>query len=216
MNPKSTKGHATKARILEAAINLIYERGANGTSVDDVLKASGTGKSQFYHYFLNKDQLLLEVLKAQREKFPGKNLSDFNFASMEGISNWLGSIRKDFAAGNYQHGCPIGNIAGELALASDEVKSAVTAAIGTWETELARGLKAQKLRGYLKPSADPTEIALFIISVIEGALLLSKTSNSPRYLDAAVGQINQYMKLHTVSISGRLNLPRTSTLGFCP
>ncbi len=216
MNPKSTKGHATKARILEAAINLIYERGANGTSVDDVLKASGTGKSQFYHYFLNKDQLLLEVLRAQREKYPGKNLADFNFASVEGISTWLGSVRKDFLAGNYQHGCPIGNIAGELGLASEEVKSAVAATIGAWEAALARGLKAQKLRGYLKPNAEPSEIALFIISVIEGALLLSKTSNSPRYIDAAVSQINQYMKLHTVSTGGRLNLPRTSTLGFCP
>ena len=216
MNPKSTKGHATKARILEAAINLIYERGANGTSVDDILKASGTGKSQFYHYFLNKDQLLLEVLKAQREKFPGKNLSEFNFATVEGINSWLGSVKKDFLAGQYKHGCPIGNLASELGLASDEVKSAVTATIGSWEAELARGLKAQKLRGYLKPNAEPTEIALFIISVIEGALLLSKTSNSPRYIDAAVNQINQYVKLQTVSTGSKMSMPRTSNLGFCP
>lgn len=216
MNPKSTKGHATKARILEAAINLIYERGANGTSVDDVLKASGTGKSQFYHYFLNKDQLLLEVLKAQREKFPGKNLSEFNFATVEGISSWLGSVKRDFLAGQYQHGCPIGNLAGELALASEEVRSAVTATIVTWEAELTRGLKAQKLRGYLKPNAEPTEIALFIISVIEGALLLSRTSNSSRYIDAAVNQINQYVKLQTVNANSKMSMPRPSNLGFCP
>jgi TetR/AcrR family transcriptional repressor of nem operon len=216
MNPKSTKGHATKARILEAAINLIYERGANGTSVDDILKASNTGKSQFYHYFLNKDQLLLEVLKAQREKYPGKNLSDFNFASAEGINNWLSAVRKDFLAGQYQHGCPIGNLASELGLASEEVKSAVVVTIAGWEAELTRGLKAQKLRGYLKPNAEPAEIAVFIISVIEGALLLSKTSSSPRYIDAAVNQINQYVKLQTVSSGSKLNLPRTSTLGFCP
>jgi len=216
MNPKSTKGLATKARILEAAINLIYERGANGTSVDDILKASGTGKSQFYHYFLNKDQLLLEVLKAQSQKYPGKNLSEFNFASQDGIGTWLATVRKDFLAGQYKYGCPIGNLVSEFGLASVEIKSALNATIANWEAELTKGLKAQKLRGYLKQNAEPSEIAVFIISVIEGALLLSKTSSSPRYIDAAISQITKHMKLLSTNTNGHLNLPRSSTLAFCP
>jgi AcrR family transcriptional regulator len=52
---------STKDRILAVALDLFHENGINATSVDDILEASGTGKSQFYYYF--KDLLYLFYLK---------------------------------------------------------------------------------------------------------------------------------------------------------
>lgn len=216
MNPKSTKGHATKSRILEAAISLIYERGANGTSVDDILTASGTGKSQFYHYFRNKDQLLTEVVVIQGSQFPGKDLARFNFSSSDGISLWLTSIRADFAKGNYKHGCPVGNLASEFSNGPAELKNAINSAFNTWESSLSRGLRTQKARGLLKQTTDTNEIASFIVGAIEGALLLAKTSESIGYLDAAINQINSFLKLNSVGLSTSRAIPRPTSLGFCP
>src|SRR6476619_6957352 len=61
----TARGAATRARIVAAASSLVYERGFAGTSLDDVMAATGTSKSQLYHYFADKDALILEVIRRQ-------------------------------------------------------------------------------------------------------------------------------------------------------
>jgi TetR/AcrR family transcriptional regulator, transcriptional repressor for nem operon len=61
----TARGAATRARIVAAAASLVYERGFAGTSLDDVMAATGTSKSQLYHYLADKDALIREVIKAQ-------------------------------------------------------------------------------------------------------------------------------------------------------
>ena len=66
MAPRLTKrGAATRARIVEGAAELMYERGVAGTSLDDIMAATGTSKSQLYHYFDGKDALVLDVIRSQ-------------------------------------------------------------------------------------------------------------------------------------------------------
>lgn len=47
-----------KSRIVSAAWQLFYEKGYNGTTVDDIIALSGTSKGSFYYYFSTKDELL--------------------------------------------------------------------------------------------------------------------------------------------------------------
>ena len=47
-----------KSRIVSAAWQLFYEKGYNGTTVDDIISLSGTSKGSFYYYFSTKDELL--------------------------------------------------------------------------------------------------------------------------------------------------------------
>lgn len=47
-----------KSRIVTAAWQLFYDKGYNGTTVDDIIEASGTSKGSFYYYFSSKDELL--------------------------------------------------------------------------------------------------------------------------------------------------------------
>ncbi|HUE95440.1 MAG TPA: helix-turn-helix domain-containing protein, partial [Longimicrobiaceae bacterium] len=63
MDPVTTRGRASKARIVEAAARLMHVNGVAATSVDEVLAESGAGKSQFYHYFRTKDELVEGVLE---------------------------------------------------------------------------------------------------------------------------------------------------------
>lgn len=54
---KDTK-KSVKSRIVSAAWQLFYEKGYNGTTVDDIIELSGTSKGSFYYYFSTKDELL--------------------------------------------------------------------------------------------------------------------------------------------------------------
>lgn len=52
------KKESMKNRIVSAAWQLFYEKGYNGTTVDDIIELSGTSKGSFYYYFNTKDELL--------------------------------------------------------------------------------------------------------------------------------------------------------------
>ena len=49
---------SVKSRIVSAAWQLFYEKGYNGTTVDEIIELSGTSKGSFYYYFDTKDELL--------------------------------------------------------------------------------------------------------------------------------------------------------------
>lgn len=59
---------STKTRMLESATALLLSKGVESTAVDDILKASGTGKSQFYHYFGSKSGMIAQVLEHVRAR----------------------------------------------------------------------------------------------------------------------------------------------------
>ena len=64
-NSLTARGVATRSRIVEAAADLIYAHGVERTSLDEVMAASGVSKSQLYHYFADRDALVLEVIARQ-------------------------------------------------------------------------------------------------------------------------------------------------------
>src|SRR3974390_3613768 len=64
----TARGAATRSRIVEAAADLIYAHGVERTSLDEVMAASGVNKSQLYHYFADKDALVLEVITSQTQR----------------------------------------------------------------------------------------------------------------------------------------------------
>ena len=60
--PATAKGRRSRELIIETAARLMRPRGISATPLDDVLSASGTGKSQLYHYFRTKEELTSAVL----------------------------------------------------------------------------------------------------------------------------------------------------------
>ena len=52
----------TRARLTKVARSLFSIHGCDGTTLDDVLVATGVSKGAFYHYFKSKDSLCLDVL----------------------------------------------------------------------------------------------------------------------------------------------------------
>ena len=99
----------------EAAV-LMFAHGVRGTSLDDVRAAAGVSKSQLYHYFADKDDLVraviarqtTEVLDAQRPL-----LDDLD--SWATIAAWFDLLVTIQDARACAGGCPLGSLASELA-----------------------------------------------------------------------------------------------------
>lgn len=177
---------ATRARIVEAAADLMFADGVANTSLDAVLAASGTSKSQLYHYFADKSELVLAVIVRQTERvLAGQEPQLHRLDTLAGLHRWgetlVAAQRRRRCAG----GCPIGSLAAELA--DKPLPRAVLADSFTrWESYLVAGFTAMRERGELAGGADPTDLATAVMAALQGGLLLTQTSRSTRPLRLAL------------------------------
>jgi TetR/AcrR family transcriptional repressor of nem operon len=181
------RGAATRARIVEAAADLVFVYGAAGTSLDDVMTASATSKSQLYHYFADKDALINEVIGLQTERVlaaqqPHLRQSD----SMAGLQQWRDAIIEMNQVRGGVGGCPVGSLASELSDRSESARELLTRSFQTWESYLVAGLQAMRDRGELAAEADPAELAGALMAALQGGLLLAQTTRTTRPLELAL------------------------------
>ena len=182
--PKTARGRQRKGAIISAAAALMYEHGVKATSVDDVLVASGCGKSQFYHYFSGKDDLVADVLELQLETVLG-GVDEFRLDTWSGIRAWFDSL----LAGQEQRGfrgCPVGALAIELSGSSASMQRHVAQAFSRWETSLADAFVSMKKKELLEPSAQPALLAEAMLTAIQGGYLLSTARRELRPLQTAL------------------------------
>lgn len=170
-NPSTQHGQEIRARIVAVAARLMYERGVAATSVDRVLSESGTGKSQFYHYFSGKDELIAEVLRHQLERILDAE-SQLRLHSWADADAWLEASVAGQAARQFR-GCPLGSIAGEAAEQSGPLRAIASEAFASWESALAEKLSVLQFRGLLHQDADLTSLAETLIAILQGGYLLS-------------------------------------------
>ena len=190
----TSRGTATKARIVEAAAALIYARGAERVSLDDVMAASGTSKSQLYHYFADKEDLVRAVIAYQADRIVTSNAAVLDrLDSFEGLRAWRDMTLAASRANGGFGGCPLGALANELAATSEATGLLLDESFAAWGAVIAAGLARMKARGRLVPAADTAALAVAALAAIQGGLLLSKSARSSRPLalafDMALGHI---------------------------
>lgn len=185
--PTTEKGRATRRRIVQAAAELVAEKGAAATSLDDVGARSGASRSQLYHYFEDRDDLVRAVVDATTEAVLGAQdglLDDLD--SWAGIDRWfqaLVDLQIDRAA---RGGCPIGSLAGQLAERDPRARAAIADGLGRWEEHLRQGLENMQRRGKLRAGADPAKLATATMAAIQGGLLLTQVRRDPSQLRTAL------------------------------
>ena len=192
----TARGTATRARIVDAAADLIYARGVDRTSLDDVMAESRVSKSQLYHYFKDKDALVLEVIALQTERVLGAQQPHLDaLDSLEGLRSWRDAIVR-LNAQVRASGCPLGSLANELAKNSLGARKRLAGSFGMWTDYIERGLVTMHARGTLVPSADPHELAVALLSAVQGGLLLAKTTKSSRALEIAIDMAIDHVAKH--------------------
>lgn len=183
----TARGAATRARIVEAAADLVYRRGASGTSLEDIMDASATSKSQVYHYFADKEGLMRAVIELQTRRVTGGHAARLKAVdSLEGLRGWAGAVIAMNKTAGSAGGCPLGSLASELADRSESAREMLALAFGLWESHLAAALRTMRDRGELKGEARPEDLATTMIAALEGGLLLAQTTRSTRPLELAL------------------------------
>ena len=195
--PKTGRGRASRERIVERAAELFAERGVAGTSLDDVLAAAGAGKSQLYHYFSGRDDLVAAAVGLRcTQVLAGLTQALGSVASLAELEQALNG----FAAGFEQMGmpgCPIGSLAADVAESNEGARQQVAAAFNAWERLFADALERMRQQGELRADASPAVLATALLASLEGGMVLSQTRKDAASLhiavEAGLGQVRTYL-----------------------
>lgn len=181
------KGAATRDRIVKAAADLVLQRGAQGTSLDDIRTATATSKSQLFHYFPGgKGELVSAIGALQAER-----VLDAQRPYLDTLDTWVAWERwRDAVVTHYgtqpHWGCPIGALTAELVRSEPHRAPAAVAHMDRWRGYLQAGLTRMIQTGRLRANTNPRTLSLAIFAAVQGGLALTAMTESIEPLEAAL------------------------------
>src|SRR3954453_23734002 len=162
------RGLATRARRARAAAPLMYTKGVNATTLDDVRIASGTSKSQLYSHFVDKESLVQEVISLRANEVLERHRQRLErLDSIRGLELWRDAIVQRNALRNGAYGCEIGSLASELADQNEAARISLNDHFNTWQALLTAGLTRMIDDGVLRPDADPELLAMGLMAALQ-------------------------------------------------
>ncbi len=193
--PLTRKGRETRQRIIEAAARLVYEGTVAAVSLDEVCRATSTSKSQLYHYFDDKEDLVHAVIDHERERVLGFHRPALgSLSTWDDIQRWRDMIVEAQAARACRGGCPLGSLASELADLDEPARRQLSSAFVAWEQLLNDGLAKMADAGTLRADANTKDLAVSVIASLQGGLLLAEIDRSTRPLEIALDAAIAYLR----------------------
>jgi TetR/AcrR family transcriptional repressor of nem operon len=195
------KGQATRARIIDVAARLMFERGVANTSIDEVRNTAGVGGSQISHYFQDKRDLTREVITARRNDVVAFHTQPRLGAldSIESLQAWADACIDDIDTVYRLGGCIYGSLAGELIEADDEIHDDLARGYDQWLELFHAGLAAMRQRGELRADADPRHLAVSLVIAHQGGAMVTHATGDAEPLRVAVNAAVDYVRSFAVN-----------------
>jgi TetR/AcrR family transcriptional repressor of nem operon len=195
----SDKALQTRDRILRSAVELFYQHGYNATGLERVIGAAGVVKGNFYYYFKSKEALAVEALRWHRERVARELGVDSGLGGgspLQRLFTLLDGMRDQVVGGSGDcevRGCFFGNLALEMSAASEEVRRELAVIFDNLRALMADLIAQAQQVGEVSADVEPAKTAAMVLSLLEGAVLLSKTAQNPAEIDGALDFIRGYL-----------------------
>jgi len=186
----------TRARLIDSARYLFWERGFAGTTMADLLAHAGVNSGSFYHFFESKEDLLRAVLEAYLKGLKPM-IVDPAFARTDDpvgrIFAILAGYRERILETDCKYGCPIGRLALEIDPENRPAHKLIAANFHNWIGVVRECVNQVKDR--LPPTTDPDALSTYVLAVMEGGVMLSRSYGSVEPFDRAVQQLHDHFRL---------------------
>ncbi len=169
-----------KSKLVETAAELIYRQGWNATGINQILTVAQVPKGSFYYYFHSKEELGVAIVK-----FHGQKLQETyrctllseqltGRQALEAFFEWLLALQR---RNEWRLGCPVGSFTNEVADNTEKIAQAcrevLTEMIAAISSAIARG----QLDRTVTSQSNAQELGVFVASVMQGGLLLMKSTH---------------------------------------
>jgi TetR/AcrR family transcriptional repressor of nem operon len=176
----------TKARLIEAGLRMLLERGYNSLGLQAILEETGIPKGSFYHHFVDKEDFALQVIDAyigEVHTVLDACLGDATQSPLARIRKFFETVRLKYREDGYM-GCLMGGLGQELSGTSEVFRQKIEWCFSSIAERLAACVDDAKKRGEIAPNRDSREIANLLVDCWEGAALRSRLRKTASSLDA--------------------------------
>ncbi|MEM9926351.1 MAG: TetR/AcrR family transcriptional regulator [Cyanobacteria bacterium P01_D01_bin.50] len=191
-----SKGEETKERILHQAAALFNTQGYAGASISDIMRVTGLKKGGIYNHFQSKDELALQAfdyaIDLIKQRY-GDALRNKRHA-VERLQAIISVFSANIENPAIEGGCPLMNAAVESDDAHPMLRQRAQAAMDSWRNMVCKVIQKGIARGEIRPEVKADEVASVMISLIEGAVMMSKLYDDSTHLDRAIAHLNSYIK----------------------
>ncbi|CAM4179180.1 AcrR family transcriptional regulator [Paenibacillus endophyticus] len=188
---KIRKGEKTKQSVIEKTALLLNRQGYLTTSLAEITDATGLQKGGLYNHFKDKEELLIESFKYCCT-LVDERIKETLDAEQTPVNQLLAFVEFYFGL-DFPGGCPIANAAVEADSASaplfQQAQEAMNRLLDLLEGIVKKGIQLNEIR----PLADSKEAALYILSTVEGALLMRKLFPASSSITVVRDQLFQYI-----------------------
>ena len=186
-----SKAEKTREFIIEKAAPIFNKKGYAGTSLKDLMEATGLTKGSIYGNFENKDEVATAVFN-YNIKLVNKRIAEYVVPKNTYTEKLIGIT--EYYRQNWKYvfdkgGCALLNASVE---ADDNLlflKETVQNSIKRWVKSIGVIIEDGKNKGEFKKNINSTEYAYTIITLLEGGIMLGKIMNNQKHLIAALDRI---------------------------
>lgn len=187
-----SKAEKTKQFIIEQTASLFNTKGYTSTSLSDITEATGLTKGSIYGNFENKDEVALEVYRYNAgalAKNMARSFGDEFPKTVHKLHAFVDFYRKNWKIVFSNGGCPLMNAATEADDTFPDLKKQVQSSFEEWKKKIASVIAEGQNKGEINKDRNSEEYASLFIMLIEGGILLSKTTGEIKFLHLALDRI---------------------------
>jgi TetR/AcrR family transcriptional regulator, transcriptional repressor for nem operon len=178
------KGERTRQRIIKKAAPLFNQHGFSGCSMQDVSVATGLEKGSLYAHFANKEELAVAAFD-----YAWQQTGSARVGNLDEINNSVDKLKlhiENFVSKpSFSGGCPMLNTILDSDDGNPALRHRAEAALEEWAGFLADIIRTGQTKGEIRSSVHPEDLAVLLISLLEGAFISSKLQRSRRALALA-------------------------------
>jgi TetR/AcrR family transcriptional repressor of nem operon len=190
------KTSPTRERLIHSALFLFWERGFAGTSMAELLAHAEVNSGSFYHFFESKEALLKAVLEEYRVALYPQVVDPAFLQTrdpIERIFAILAGYRGRILATNCQYGCPLGRLALEIDPENRPAHQLIAENFQGWIGAVRECLEQSRDR--LPQGQDLEALATYVLAVMEGGVMLSRSYGDVQPFDRTVAQLREHFQL---------------------
>ena len=199
---KQPRALATREKILQAAARLIALKGYHDAKLEEILDAAQVTKGAFFHHFRDREDLGFAVLDwhmdrrrqlldAIQQELPLAEQADplqQVFRRLDAIQEMV--HRREGCKG----GCIIGNMSTALSDCHDGFRKRLAECFDEMAQEFLSHLEAAARQRRVTRRTNTGELARYIVTVIEGAIMQARTLGDAKLLPRQLAYLKEHLK----------------------
>lgn len=187
------KGEETRREIIRRAAPLFNQRGYEGAALSELMKATGLEKGGIYRHFESKEQLAAEAFDYAWSETLQARVHD-----LDGVANAVDRLKQmvtNFVErrGIIPGGCPLLNTATDADDGNATLRERARKALRGWRDLLISIVDAGRKAGEIRHGVNAERVATLLISMLEGAVMVSRLERSDEALRTARAHLEEYL-----------------------